>query len=129
MGASHISTATVTSSSETRKATVRRARLALNIYDGKKKLSLKALARLCGVPAWRLYQMRYRRKHNGGRKRNGGTQSTPNGGLASTLADMLASASAEERASAAARLGVATVWDQMVAPLLDEERASQQAAE
>jgi hypothetical protein len=46
-----------------------------------------------------------------------------------TLAEMLASASPSERAEAAAKLGVATVWDEMVAPLIDQERSSQQAAE
>jgi hypothetical protein len=44
-----------------------------------------------------------------------------------TLADMLTNASPGERASAAARLGVATVWDEMVAPLIDQERATQAA--
>jgi hypothetical protein len=130
MRASNISTNTVTSSSA-KKAAVRRAvRKALNIYAGKTKPTLKALAYLGGFPVSRLYQTRYRRKHNGaGRKRNGAAQHIPNGGPASTLADMLASATPSERAEAAARLGCATIWDEMVAPLIDEERASQQAAE
>jgi hypothetical protein len=46
-----------------------------------------------------------------------------------TLADMLASASPSERAEAAARLGPGVVWDTMISPLLDQERASQEAAE
>jgi hypothetical protein len=125
MRASHISSDAVTSRSKARKAAARQARLALNVYAGKTKPTLKVLAILCGFPAWRLYQLRYRRKHNGGHKRNGGNQSIPNGGAAPTLADRLASASPSERAEAAARIGVATVWDQMVSPLIDEERASQ----
>jgi hypothetical protein len=44
-----------------------------------------------------------------------------------TLADMLAVATPSERAEAAARLGPAVVWDEMVSPLIDEERASQAA--
>ena len=46
-----------------------------------------------------------------------------------TLADMLVGASPSERVEAAARLGPAVVWDTMISPLLDQERASQQAAE
>jgi hypothetical protein len=42
---------------------------------------------------------------------------------------MLAKASPSERAEAAARIGPAVVWDQMISPLIDEERASQSAAE
>jgi hypothetical protein len=114
-----------------KKAAVRRAvRKALNIYGGKTRPTLKALAYLGGFPVSRLYQLRYRRKHNGGgRKHNGGAQSIPNGNGGSTpsLADMLAKASASERAEAAARLGPAVVWDEMISPLIDQERASQAA--
>jgi hypothetical protein len=44
-----------------------------------------------------------------------------------TLAEMLASASPSERAEAAAKLGPAEIWDSMISPLLDQERANQQA--
>jgi hypothetical protein len=112
-------------------AAVRRAvRKALNIYAGKTRPTLKALAYLGGFPVSRLYQLRWRRKHNGGARRlHGGAQSIPNGngGPESTLADMLASATPSERAEAAARLGPAVIWDTMVAPLIDEERATQAA--
>ena len=42
-----------------------------------------------------------------------------------TLADRLANATPSERAEAAARLGPAVIWDEMISPLIDEERASQ----
>jgi hypothetical protein len=60
--------------------------------------------------------------------RNGGNSDQPKPRQPS-LADLLVNSSAEERASAAARLGPAVVWDTMVAPLIDEERTGQQAAE
>ena len=44
--------------------------------------------------------------------------------LKPTLADRLANATPSERTEAAARLGPAVVWDQMISPLIDEERAS-----
>jgi hypothetical protein len=116
-----------------KRATTRRAvRKALDIYSGKTRPTLRALAYLGGFPASRLYQQRWRRKHDAAaRKHNGSAHSVPNGNGGSTpsLADMLAKASASERAEAAARIGPAVVWDQMVSPLLDEERASQRAAE
>jgi hypothetical protein len=125
--ASHISTESVSSSSA-RKAAARRARRALDIYVGRSRPTLKELAYLGGFPVAYLYQMRHRRKHNGGgRRHNGGAQSIPNGKPASTLADMLVSATPSERIEAAAKLGVATVWDTMIAPLIDEERAAQTA--
>jgi hypothetical protein len=84
------------------------------------------LARLVGLSPQSLYQARFHRRHNGaGHKSNGSNGHQPK----PTLADMLASASAEERAEAAARLGPAVVWDQMISPLLDQERGASQAAE
>jgi hypothetical protein len=46
-----------------------------------------------------------------------------------TLADHLVRSSAEERVEAARAFGVDRVWDSMIAPVIAEERASQQAAE
>jgi hypothetical protein len=114
---------------ETRKA--RQARLALNIYARRTRPTLKALATLGGLSVQRLYQLRYRRKHNGeGRKHNGGTQSIPNGNgrPAPSLAELLVHATADERIEAARALGVDIVWDTMVLPLVVEDKASQQAA-
>jgi hypothetical protein len=129
MGASHISTNTVTSSSA-KKAAVRRAvRKALNIYGGKTRPTLKALAYLGGFPVSRLYQLRWRRKHNGGgRRRNGGNGGNGHQPKQPSLADMLASASPSERAEAGRKFGIGRVWDELITPVLDEERTSQQAA-
>jgi hypothetical protein len=128
---SPLSRVAATNGQAAKKAAVRRAvRKALNIYGGKTRPTLKALAYLGGFPVSRLYQLRYRRKHNSGdRKHNGGAQSIPNGngGSTPTLADMLASATPTERAEAAAKLGPAVIWDTMVAPLIDDERMSQAA--
>jgi hypothetical protein len=46
-----------------------------------------------------------------------------------TLADHLAHSSAAEKVEAAKRIGVNVIWDSMFAPVITEERASQQAAE
>ena len=91
-----------------------RARLAADIIAGKAeitRLTDKQIAALCGISVAYVYAAR------------NGKKPKP------TLADMLASASPSERVEAAARLGPAVVWDTMISPLLDQERASQQAAE
>jgi hypothetical protein len=46
-----------------------------------------------------------------------------------TLADHLVHSSAAEKIEAARRYGVDRLWDTMIAPVITEERASQQAAE
>ena len=86
---SPLSRVPATNGQAAKKAAVRRAvRKALNIYGGKTRPTLKALAYLGGVPVSRLYQLRYRRKHNGGGgKHNGGTQSVPNGNGKRVTAD------------------------------------------
>jgi hypothetical protein len=91
-----------------------RARLAAAIIDERVRianLTDKQIAALCGVSITYVYHVR------------GGARPKP------TLADRLAGASPSERVEAAARLGPAVVWDTMISPLLDQERASQQAAE
>jgi hypothetical protein len=119
MGASHISKETVTSSS--RKATARRVNLALSIYSGRKRPTLKMLARLVGLSPQCLYQARFRRKHNG-RKR--GAQGIPNGNghqpKLPSLAERLAHASSEKRVAALRTIGV----DHMVGWLCEAERTS-----
>jgi hypothetical protein len=138
MAAAHISTNPSASSTKARQIAARQVRLALNVYTGKRKLTLKVLATLCGLPVSRLYQARFRRRHSGGaRKRNSSAQSIPNGngasapngnGAPASLGDMLAAASPGERLEAASKVGVATVWDTMVVPLIDGKRESQQPA-
>jgi hypothetical protein len=91
-----------------------RARLAADIIDGRlfvTNLTDKQVAALCGISVGYAYVVR------------NGKKPKP------TLGDMLANASPSERAKAAARLGPAVVWDTMISPLLDAERASEQAAE
>jgi len=46
-----------------------------------------------------------------------------------TLADHLAHSSAEEKVEAARKFGVDRLWDTMIAPVIAEERANQQAAQ
>jgi hypothetical protein len=91
-----------------------RALLAADLLTGKAVMirpCIKQVAALCRVPLASIP-----RPLNGRRPKP-------------TLADMLAGASPHERAEAAARLGPAEVWDTMISPLLDQERASQHAAE
>jgi hypothetical protein len=128
--AAHISINPSASSSKARQTAARQVRLALNLYAGKTKPTLKVLAALGGFPVARLYQARFRRRHKGGNgKHNGSTQSVPNGnGAPASLADMLERASAEERAAAAAKFGVARVWDEMVIPVMDAEQRNQHPA-
>jgi hypothetical protein len=93
-----------------------RARLAVDMLEGRADIvrpCIKQVAVLCRVPLASVH-----RALNG--KRPKPKQS---------LADMLASASPAERAEAAARLGPGVVWDTMISPLLEQERAIQQAAE
>jgi hypothetical protein len=78
------------------------------------KFTEQGAAEFCGITVYRLRDAL-------GKVHNGHHKSKP------TLADMLASASPSERAEAAARLGPAAVWDTMISPLLDQERASQPA--
>jgi hypothetical protein len=102
----------------------------LAIYAGKRRPTLKALAYLGGFPVSRLYQLRWRRKHNGGaRKRNGGAVPTGNGGSTPSLADHLIHSTSAERIEAARKFGIDRVWDELINPVLVEERTSQQATE
>jgi hypothetical protein len=122
MGACHISTNPVTSSSR-KTAVARPERLALNIYASTTKPTLRALALLGGFPAWRLYQLRYRLKHNGA-GRNGG-----NGKPKPSLVDCLVNSTPDEKVAAARKFGIDRVWDELIAPVLVEDKASAQAAE
>jgi hypothetical protein len=95
-----------------------RRRLALDILAGRitvNGFTLKQAAALVGIDV--AYIAAARNGSNG----SNGHRPKP------TLADMLASASPSERADAAARLGPAVVWDEMISPLIDQERASQAA--
>jgi hypothetical protein len=96
----------------------------------KRRLALEILAGRVGVTHFTVRQAAdlvgldvayIRTARNGGNGSNGHQPKR-------TLADMLASASSSERADAAARLGPAVVWDEMISPLIDQERASRQAA-
>jgi hypothetical protein len=120
MGARHISTNPVTSSS--RKATARQVNLALSIYSGRKRPTLKMLARLVGLSPQCLYQVRFRRRHNGAdRKSNGGNGHQPQ----PSLAEHLANATPEERLEAARAYGIEHIWDEMISPLVATDRAGQ----
>jgi hypothetical protein len=112
-----------------KKAAVRRA--ALNIYGGKTRPTLKALAYLGGFPVSRLYQARFRRKHNGGaHKHNGDTQAISNG-KSVTVDEAVASWrvwTREQRAQFGQCAGVGDLWDHAIIPTIAEERPRQQAA-
>ncbi|PWT93475.1 MAG: hypothetical protein C5B56_00660 [Proteobacteria bacterium] len=122
MGARHISTNLVTSSS--RNATARQVNLALSIYAGRKRPTLKMLARLVGLSPQSLYQARFRRRHHHhgvGRKANGHNghhQPQP------SLAEHLASATPEERLDAARAYGIEHIWDEMISPLVAADRVA-----
>jgi hypothetical protein len=110
---SHISTTPVNSSFK--KDIARRVNLALNIYSGRKRPTLKMLARLVGLSPQCLYQVRFRRKHNGRNGRNGHPPKRQ-----FSIAEHLAHASPDERVAALRAVGV----DRVVGWLIEAERSA-----
>lgn len=93
-------------------------RLALDILAGRVGVidfTVKQVAALVGL------DVEYIRTARNGSNGGNGYQPKPK---PPSLADLLVNSSPEERAEAAARLGPAVIWDSMVAPLIDQERAS-----
>jgi hypothetical protein len=74
--------------------------------------TLKQLVVLCRVPASSIPHA----KRNG--KNGNGHKPTP------TLADRIEAASPAERLEAARKVGIETIWDSMISPIVSEERAA-----
>jgi hypothetical protein len=94
-----------------------RAKLAADLSTGVAMISpltVKQAAAIAGVPVLDVTKAR---------RRNG----KPNGrlnGHGETLAEHLARSSPVERLEAARILGIEAVWDQMISPIVSEERAA-----
>jgi hypothetical protein len=95
-----------------------RARLVVRIHNGEVELGPLCLSQLCGLCKVDVTRVQRLLATNGNGSGHGKRRHTE------TLADHLARSSATELLEAAREVGVETIWDRMISPIVSEDRAA-----
>jgi hypothetical protein len=80
-------------------------------------LCIKQLAQICRVDVNRVQRLRQKQRNANGNGGNGHHRQP-------TLADRIKAASAEELITTAREVGIETIWDNMISPIVSEDRAA-----